>query len=569
MDYNRAGHHPVARWILACRNEDGGFGSFPGDISALGPTYWAVGALPTFKLALPDPERTAHFICSQQNDDGGFRGRPWGLRWTEKSTLADSYHSVAALRTLGFGVPRPAELAAFVRSRQRPDGAFLQDLYPETAGVCTETYYAVSVLAAVGAETPRARQVADFLRGMQNQNVRQDGGFVAEDSPDWQHLVEDAREWAAWTSPYRDPDPGMKEAIPVAVGYTRATFFALAALRLLGEAAPSAEAAAGFLARQQHPSGGFVTGMGDYGAYRDRSSGRMSDTYYALAGLEGLLGKGGSSFFESLSEHGVDVANCGAWIAACQDPGGGFACRLDPASRPSDMAATAQAVLALALLGRSVPRPRVSSETSREELPPGARFDLHSPFFQPDQPGQALYVHRIVAPVCALHRTEEAVALDLMRWVNEHLEFGANSRNEAGLIIEDGFGACGPQARCLAGLLEAAGIPARFLMVKGHCTCEAFIDGRWCLLDAMFRGAFRRKDGRLCSALDVHEQHRTGRPEITTFADRRYESFTIYWPKGGPDYTEIEIEAEDSADSPAARRAYPELSAGGGCVPVR
>jgi hypothetical protein len=78
----------------------------------------------------------------------------------------------------------------------------------------------------------------------------------------------------------------------------------------------------------------------------------------------------------------------------------------------------------------------------------------------------------------------------------------------------------------------------------------------------MFQGAFRRKDGGLSSALDVHEQHRAGGPEITTFGDWRYESFTIYWPKGGPDYTEIEIKAEDSADSPAARRAYPELSAG-------
>ncbi len=562
MNYNRAGHHPVAQWILACRDEDGGFGSFPGDISALRPTYWAVRALPAFNLALAKPERTARFICSQQNDDGGFRGRRWGRRWTEKSTLADSYRAVAALRMLGSAVPRAEELARFVCSRQRPDGAFLQDFYPETAGVCAETYYAVSALTALQVEVPGARGVGDFLGAMQRKNVRQDGGFVGEDSPDWQHLVEEASTWAASISPYRDPGPDAKEAIPVAVGYTRATFSALEALRLLGEVPPSPEAAAAFLARQQHPSGGFATGMGDYGAYRDRSKGRMSDTYHALAGLKGLLGGDANRFRESVSAYGVGARRCAAWIAACQNADAGFARCPDPASRPSDMAATAQAVLALALLGQPVPGPSGSFEMSREELPPAAGFDLRSPFFQPDQPGQALYVHRIVAPVRGAHRTDEAVAIDLMRWVNDHLEFGSNSRNEAALIIEDGFGACGPQARCLAGLLEAVGIPARFLMVKSHCTCEAFIDGRWCLLDAMFQGAFRRKDGRLCSALDIHEQHRKGKPEITTFGDWRYQSFTIYWPNNGPDYTEIEIKREDPADSPAARRAYPELRAG-------
>ncbi len=551
--------HPVVEWMLACRNGDGGFGSFPGDISALRPTYWALKAIRALDVPLAGPEATARLICAQPNEDGGFRGRPWGLRWTEKSTLADSYHAVAALRMLGSGVPRAEELARFVCSRQRPDGAFLQDLYPETAGVCADTYCAVSVLTDLGVDIPRAGQAADFLKEMQARNVRQDGGFVGEDSPDWAELVEEARAWASSASPYQDPGPEKKEAIPVAVGYTGATSAAMEALRLLGEEARAREAAAVFLGRQQHPSGGFATGMGDYGAYHDRSAGRMSDTYHSLAGLRKLLGGDIDGFTKRLMAHGVDAERCAGWIAGCQNADAGFACLPDPASRPSDMAATSQAVLALALLGLSAPRPSGGAHVSRERLPPAARFELCSPFFQPDQPGQGLYLHRIAGPVRERHVRDEAVGIALMRWVNEHIEFGANSRNEAALIIEDGFGACGPQARCLAGLLEAVGMPARFLMVKGHCTCEALIDGRWCLLDVMFQGAFRRKDGRLCSALDVHEQHRAGGPEITTFGDWRYENFTIHWPKGGPDYTEIEIKPGDSADSPAARKAYPEL----------
>jgi transglutaminase-like putative cysteine protease len=224
------------------------------------------------------------------------------------------------------------------------------------------------------------------------------------------------------------------------------------------------------------------------------------------------------------------------------------------------MAATAQAVLTLAALGRPLPSAADEKALRREELPEGAKFELSSPFFQPDQPGQARYLHRIVAPIRAACGSDEATALELMRWLHRRLIFHQNSRNEAALIIEDGLGACGPQARCLAGLLEATGVRARFLMVGGHCTCEGYIDGRWCLLDAMFNGAFRGSDGRLYSALDVHEQHRRGEPEITTFGDWRYESYTIYEPKGGAEYHEFAIAAGDTAGSPSARAAYPEPS---------
>ena len=224
------------------------------------------------------------------------------------------------------------------------------------------------------------------------------------------------------------------------------------------------------------------------------------------------------------------------------------------------MEATAQAVLTLSALNRPLPSPADWEATRREELPEGATFESSSPFFQPDQPGQALYLYRIVAPIRAACGSDEATALELMRWVQRHIAFHQNSRNEAALIIEDGLGACGPQARCLAGMLQAAGIRARFLMVVGHCTCEGYIDGRWRLLDAMFNGAFRGPDGRLYSALDVHEQHRLGRPEITTFGDWRYESYTIYEPKDGGGYHEFAIADGDTADSPSARAAYPELS---------
>jgi len=558
---------PTLAWVLACQNEDGGFGAFPGDISALRPTAWALDALPALRVPIPRPHDIADFVISQQNENGGFRGRPWGLRWTEKSTLVDSYHAVRTLLGLGRPVPRSAALIEFVRSRQRADGAFLQDLYPERAGVCAQTSQAVSILDALGAEMPRRADVIAFLHRMQSGNIRRDGGFIAEDTPEWEELVRAARRWAKSVHPYRDPGPDDTRAIPIAVGYTSATDLAIRALSLLGDRPRDVPGALAFLCGQQHESGGFLCGIGDYGAYQDRSEGRMADTYHAVSGLRRLAPtERADSQIEDqawsrfLSSRRIDVGQCAAWVAACQNPDGGFACCPDAVSRPSDMAATAQAVLTLSALDRCLPSPADWEAPRREELPEGAKFGLSSPFFQPEQPGQALYLHRIVAPIRAACTNDEATALALMRWLHRRLVFHQNSRNEAALIIEDGLGACGPQARCLAGLLEATGIRARFLMVEGHCTCEGYIDGRWCLLDAVFNGAFRRPDGRPCSALDVHEQHRRHQPEITTFGDWRYESYTIYEPKGGAEYHEFTIAADDTAESPSARAAYPELS---------
>ncbi len=556
--------HPTAAWVLACQNENGGFGAFPGDIPAVRPTAWAVQALSDLGVAIPRREAIAQFAASRQNEDGGFLGRPWGLRWTDQSTLVNSSHAVRALQALGAPVPRPAALARFVHSCQRDDGPFAEPFGPEPAGLCREIWFALDILRTLGTEIPRRAKLITFLRKMQLEGIRGDGGFMLGDVPSWGTVAEAERAKAARAQSYLDPGSEDTRAIPVSVGYVSATHYAVRALALLGGSPARPNPAIDFLCAQRHASGGFVTGMGDYGAYHDRSEGRMADTCQALSGLRTLadLGSddgGAAGWDEFLTSGRVDVEGCAAWIACCQNSDGGFARWPDATSRPSDMEATSHALRALSLLGRPVPRPAAPAPARREQLPPEVEFALSSAFFQPCQPGQGLYLHRIVAPIRAARKTDEGTALALMRWVNQHMAFGVNPRNEAGLLIEDAFGACGPQARALIGLLEAAGIPGRFLMVDGHCTAEGLIDGRWCLLDAMFDGAFRGDDGRLCSALDIHERHAQRMPDATTFGDWRYRGYTIYWPQGGADEEEITIGPEDDADSPAVCRAYPEL----------
>ena len=554
----------VGAWVLACQNADGGFGSFPGDISAVRATACALETLAELEVPVPEPRKAAAFLASRQNADGGFRGRPWGLRWADRSTLIDSYHAVRALEIVGEAVPRGEALAAFAQSRQRSDGGFHADLLHRNTASCANTFYAVSILKSLGAEVPRREAVVAFLRHMQADGIRGDGGFISETTPQWQELMADARAWARATVPYRDPGPEEKEAIPVAVGYTSATYFAVAALALIESSPADPKGAVRFLASQQGEAGGFLTGMGDYGAYHDRSQGLMSETGRALAGLR-LLCPGGMEgkdrgWTEFLAGSGVEVSGCASWIESCQNADGGFARRRDEFSRPSDMEATWHAVRALALLGSALPEPAEPRPVKRETLPPEASFPIRSAYFQPNQAGQALFLHRIAAPIRREAGSDEATAVALMRWVNQHVVFSESPRNEAALIVEDGRGTCGAQARCLVGLLEAEGIPARFLLVRGHCVSEAYLDGRWCLLDTMFDGAFRQPDGRLYSAFGIKERHRRGEPDASAFGDSRYETITIYWPQKSGEEIEIHIGRDDTADSPSVRRAYPGAS---------
>jgi len=555
--------HATVEWMRRCQNSDGGFGSFPGDISAIRPTACAAEALQSLGATVPDAEKVADYVARQQKPDGTFLGRQWGTRWRDQSTLVNSHYAVRALRALGHPVPRRRALVQFVLSRQRPDGAFLEDLYPEREAPCREAFYAIDILQAVDAQVPRSSDLVGFLHYMQTDEIRHDGGFMNDAPPDWE-VHRDLSQRSVSSDGYKDPGPEDTRAIPAKVGYTNATYFAIAALSLLGSSPPDRDAAVKFLRSEQHTSGGFLSGMGDYGAFHDATEGRMYDTYRALAALR-LLARGSGESGESawrafLSSGQVDTVKCAAWIQSCQNPDGGFARRLDSISRASDMEATYHAVAALTLLGKPVPQPQRQRPPQTETLPADVKHEHSSPYFQPDQPGQALYLHRIVAPIRSAYGTDEATALGLMHWVKQHIVFATNYRNEAALIIEDETSNCGGISRCLTGLLEAAGIPARFLMVQGHCVTEAHIDGRWCLLDPELDGAFRDEDGRLYSAFDIHTRHQRGLREVTAFGDWRYEKYTVCVPLPGEEERELQIGTRETASSPTVLEAYPELA---------
>jgi transglutaminase-like putative cysteine protease len=558
-----ADRHPTATWVLACQNDDGGFGAFPGDISTVRDTAFALEALEVLGEPVPRPEVVAAFLGGRQNDDGGFRGRPWGTRWTERSTLIDSFYGVSALVRMGREIPRAEALASWVATRQRDDGGFFQEHvpdYPYTSATTEQTFYAVAILSQLNAEVPRREAVLAFLESMQRDQVRGDGGFMYEDIPEWSSLYDAARAWASSVDPYRSPGPEDTRAIPIAVGFTSSTAWGVSALHLMGAEAPDPAGARTFLEARQHASGGFLTGTGDYGAYHDSGEGLVSDGFWALRGLHTLVGAEGWSAYlvESAS---FDRERLAAWLASCQNPDGSFARRPDPVSQPSDMGATAQALGALSLLGQPIPRPEAPRAPRREVLPEGATFELASDHYQPSQRSQALYIYRLVSPFRAAHPDDdEAATLALMEWLNRGFRFGSTTAREAALTYEREIGNCGNQSMTMVGMLQALGIQVRFLGVEGHNVIEVLLCGRWCLLDPMFQGAFRRPDGRLYSAWEIHERHRRGEPEATSFGDFRYASYTIYWPQSQDEELEIVISPDLDRGSEAVRRAYPNQS---------
>jgi hypothetical protein len=85
------------KWILQCRNRDGGFGVLPGLSSRLSATFYALSSLSTLdSLETVDSERHAVWIKKWRTQEGGFHGPFSG--W---ESLTDTYFAVGSLKLLG------------------------------------------------------------------------------------------------------------------------------------------------------------------------------------------------------------------------------------------------------------------------------------------------------------------------------------------------------------------------------------------------------------------------------------------------------------------------------------
>ncbi|MEA1997205.1 MAG: prenyltransferase/squalene oxidase repeat-containing protein, partial [Gemmatimonadota bacterium] len=262
--------HPTKAWILACRVHGRGFGCFPGDSAFVTRTGMACEALDEMGEleSLPGKEELVAWLKSRQQPDGGFleagdyyknKLLPWG----SMSALEPTYWAVKTLRLLGAEPERPQDAARFVKARQMPGGAF--DSYEigwnrvRTSEMLYSTFWGVGALKELGVPVPDSARIVEWIRSKQDTSTDM-GGFNLGDK--------------------------------ILAYYTaQGTYYAVRTLALLGaEPGRSAAIVKKFLLsdRGQEADGGFEMGHGDDWNNYDHYS-RMVDTYAAVCALA-LLG---------------------------------------------------------------------------------------------------------------------------------------------------------------------------------------------------------------------------------------------------------------------------------------
>ncbi len=508
----------TAKWILACRNPDGGFGLYPGDGSNLPATCFAVQSLRMLDIHLTKPELTSSWVLTcQKKENGGFKSR-WGNR-ADTAKISQTYYAVKTLELTGFLKTDKTRIINFIYSKQQADGAFEKDFwwYPDKKdrSFMAETYQAVSALIALGEKPRESVKILEWLKDRQLTQFG-NGSFG-----------------------FRKVEFDL--ATPEGNGYTYSTGMGLYLLSVLGGKAADTAKSAKYLMELQQKDGGFTMGLGRYREYNDRNQGRISDAYWALQGL-------------SLLRVAIpDTAALVEWVTACQRNDGGFGRR--PSFSPSEMEATFDAVAIFKQIGKPLPTPRNPENPVRDTIIIKPQFVTDQ--MNPENPDEMRYLYRIAMPIYKkfIVNGEKEVALKLSEWVNDNVVFGDQYSKSSADALLQGYGACGSQARCYVGLANIVGIQSRMLHVEGHSAAESKINGRWAVIDPMFndyahdpRGIFSlNPQENMYSAIRVHDNYlMNGDKKLTIFGDWRYSTFSLEKPDGNVWTIDVMGKAQDA-----------------------
>ncbi len=204
-----ANRQELIAWLRARQQSDGGFiekdGYFGrgktlpwGSQSSLEATFWGVRALDLLGSAPPDPAATAKFIAARQQESGAFDAAEYAGKTVESATYT-SYWAVGALKTLGLPVPDSTGLVGWLREQQEtkalhgglslsPDGF----LFSSVQG----TGYAVATLSLLGAAPKRPAEVKKFLLSSRGQEA--DGGFELGHGDNWNNYDHYSRTADTW-----------------------------------------------------------------------------------------------------------------------------------------------------------------------------------------------------------------------------------------------------------------------------------------------------------------------------------------------------------------------------------
>ena len=132
----------MARWLLAYRNVDGGFGVRVQ--SNLNSTYHAVASLFNLSYPISSLKKTASYVKSCETPLGGFTIVPN----SSPPHMEHVYYGVSTLDLLVEHARYPERIARFVLMCQQSNGGFARSEF----GISTfeDTFYAVNVLGKIG-----------------------------------------------------------------------------------------------------------------------------------------------------------------------------------------------------------------------------------------------------------------------------------------------------------------------------------------------------------------------------------------------------------------------------------
>lgn len=132
-------------YVHACRHPDGGYGAVPGLRPDLWHTGLALAALHVLGADAEEPDGTARFVLSCHGDTAGFGQRPG-----RPPDVLATHRAVSTLSLLGIRLPAASTEVAWLRRHQAASGGFSHRIGgPVSLGA---TYHAVAALAVLGGE---------------------------------------------------------------------------------------------------------------------------------------------------------------------------------------------------------------------------------------------------------------------------------------------------------------------------------------------------------------------------------------------------------------------------------
>ncbi len=457
------------------------------------------------------------WILACRAGNGGFGCYPGDSAFTSRTGMA-----LEALQALGAleGLEGKDELIAWLRARQQPDGGFIEaaDYYLGkkfpwgSISALEPTYWAARALNLLGAAPADPEAAAGFVRA----RLKPNGGYDAYEyawggAPEalyttyWAvgalkelgQAVPDSTRTVEWVRSQQRTRGG-RGGFALSDDFfnfssVAGTYFGVATLGLLGAAPERPAAVRSFLLSSygQEPDGGFELGHGDNWNNYDHYS-RMHDSWCAVD----VLARLGTPLSDSDSSRaGRPATDCAAWIASCQNADGGFGrfgvTDQTPLLPASEMLPTWAAVLALKRLGAAVPVPAHPVAPSRE-FTPHVPANRH-PVVDCGDPCEVQAYRRLALPVYEHFLAATGSRLKALQMVNRWARAAVGPENGAWLtggrgILMHGWGQCGAMSWLLQGLLTSIDYASRASFVIGDVNLEVLVpqgadsSAHWCLL---------------------------------------------------------------------------------------